>query len=92
MKVPISLLLRLLGRWCHFLRFALLLLLCDTRLLSRLSRDVALVSSRPLGGCRGILACVAIIELRCFLEPRDLVQHSFLALNTSCWRCALSRF
>lgn len=45
MKVPISLLLRLLGRWHLFLRFALLQLR-DARSLSRPSRDASLVSSR----------------------------------------------
>lgn len=80
-KVPISLLLRLLGRWYLFLHFALLQLPRDARLLSR-NRHATPRSSplELLGGCCGILACVAIISLF-FLC--DLVEHCCVALDAS---------
>lgn len=64
-----------------FLRFALLQLLRDARLLSR-NRHATPRSSplELLGGCCGILACVAIISLF-FLC--DLVEHCCVALDAS---------
>lgn len=68
MKVPISLLLRLLGSWYLFLCFTLLQLR-DARSLSRPSVTPRSSPLKLLGSCRGIVACVAVIALFFFSDP-----------------------